>query len=59
MAVFWVTAVALVHFLAWELPHTIGAAKKNKKQKNLGEEEKGSSGSYWVWLLAGEGMKMF
>ena len=32
-AVLWVAAVVWVQFLAWELPHAMGAAKKKKKLK--------------------------
>ena len=32
-AAVWVAAVLRVQFLAWELPHTMGTAKRNKRVK--------------------------
>ena len=41
IAVAWVTAVAEVRYLAWELPRATGLAKK-KKEKKKGKKEKRS-----------------
>ena len=32
-AVAWVTAVAQIQYLAWELPHAVGPAIKKKKRR--------------------------
>ena len=36
-AVAWVAAVAQVRFLAWELPHAVGVAKKTQQPKPINQ----------------------